>query len=42
MEKNTETLYTLMDKQLRNLDVPEEFRSLETFIENDDTCVSFI
>lgn len=42
MEKNTETLYALMDKQLRNLDVPEEFRSLETFIENDDTCVAFI
>lgn len=42
MEKSTETLYALMDKQLRNLDVPEEYRSLEKFIENDDTCVSFI
>lgn len=42
MEKNTETLYALMEKQLRSLDVPEEYRSLEKFIENDDTCVAFI
>ena len=42
MEKNTETLYSLMEKQLRNLDVPDEYQSLEKFIENDNTCVSFI
>ena len=42
MEKNTETLYALMEKQLRSLDVPDEYRSLEKFIENDDTCVAFI
>ena len=42
MEKNTETLYTLMDNQLRRLDVPEEYQSIEKFIESDDTCVAFI
>ena len=42
MEKTAETLYTLMNKQLHYLDVPEEYRSLEKFIESDDTCVAFI
>lgn len=42
MDKNAETLYTLMDDQLRSLNVPEEFQSLEKFIESDDTCVAFI
>lgn len=42
MDKNAETLYTLMDNQLRRLDIPEEYLSLDKFIESDDTCVAFI
>lgn len=42
MENNVETLYVLMDKQLCKIDVPEQYRSIEMFIDSDDTCVSFI
>ena len=42
MDKNAETLYTLMDNQLRRLDIPEEYLSLDKFIESDETCVAFI